>query len=257
VIHRLRATVPLNERSVARTGLPIRILAVSDETEAAFDFQRNREELKPIDGIIGAGDLRPEYLDFLTEAFKAPLLYVLGNHDRGGGWEESVNHVPEPMDGAWHDLNGLAVAGLSWPSDGRGRAIHDDTLAWRQVARCFVKVRARRPDIIVSHAPPQGLGDTPEDHYHRGFAAYRWLCERLKPSLWIHGHTALAASDGWWLTHGPTTLINATGAVLIEVSPSTPAQTSTLGQGGATIGDRSETDAARSAVTSEGKSETR
>jgi Icc-related predicted phosphoesterase len=257
VIHRLRATVPANGRGSAVPRGPLRILAVSDETEPAFDFERNRDDLRPIDGIVGAGDLRPEYLDFLSEAFKAPLLYVLGNHDRGGGWQESVNHVPEPIDGAWHDLGGLAVAGLSWPSDGRGRAIHDDTLAWRQVARCFVKVRGRRPDIIVSHAPPQGLGDTPEDHYHRGFAGYRWLCERLKPSLWIHGHTALAASDGWWVSHGPTTVINATGAVLIEVSTSDQALVATPPGSGATIGDRSGTEAVHSAVLSEGQSETR
>ncbi len=133
------------------------------------------------------------------------------------------------------------------------------TTPWRgaRCAKCFVKVRARRPDIIVSHAPPQGLGDTPEDHYHRGFAAYRWLLERLKPSLWIHGHTALAASNGWWVSHGPTTVINATGAVLIEISTSDQAQTTTQPEPGATIGDRSGTEAARSAVTSEGKSETR
>ena len=238
MIHRLSATVPSDDNAKSSLRGPLRILAVSDETEPAFDFQRNRDDLLPIDGIVGAGDLQPEYLDFLGEAFKAPLLYVLGNHDRGGGWEESVHHVPEPIDGAWHDLSGLAVAGLSWPSDGKGRAIHDDALAWRQVAKCFVKVRGHRPDIIVSHAPPQGLGDTPEDHYHRGFAAYRWLCERLKPSLWIHGHTALAASDGWLVRHGPTTVVNATGAVLIEVSTSDKAQTATPVQSGANIGDR-------------------
>jgi Icc-related predicted phosphoesterase len=238
VIHRLRATVPVNGRSSAVPRGPLRILAVSDETEPAFDFERNRDDLMPIDGIVALETCAPEYLDFLSEAFKAPLLYVLGNHDRGGGWQESVHHVPEPIDGAWHDLGGLAVAGLSWPSDGRARAIHDDTLAWRQVARCFVKVRGRSPDIIVSHAPPQGLGDTPEDHYHRGFAAYRWLCERLKPSLWIHGHTSLAASNGWWVSHGPTTVINATGAVLIEVSSSELELAATQPGSGATIADR-------------------
>ena len=82
-----------------------------------------------------------------------------------------------------------------------------------------MRVRGRRPDIIVSHAPPLGLGDTPEDHYHRGFAAYRWLLERLKPPLWVHGHTALAATDHWWVKHGQTTIVNVTGAVVLEVLP--------------------------------------
>jgi len=212
---------------------PVRILAVSDEAERAFDYERNRDALLPVDGVLGAGDLRPEYLDFLTGAFKAPLLYILGNHDRGGGWEEGQRHVPETIDGSWHDLGGLVVAGLSWPADSKGRAIHDDTAAWRQVASCFMRVRGRRPDIVVSHAPPLGLGDTPEDHYHRGFAAYRWLLDRLKPPLWVHGHTALAATDRWWIAHGQTTIVNVTGAVLLEMVPVSadtglPARTDTI-----------------------------
>jgi Icc-related predicted phosphoesterase len=216
VIRRLTLELPV-DRGRPDIQVPVRLLAVSDEAERAFDYERNRTALLPIDGIIGAGDLRPDYLDFLTGAFKAPLLYVLGNHDRGGGWQEGQHHVPEAIDGTWHALGGLEIAGLSWPSDSKGRAIHDDNLAWRQVAGCFMRVRGRRPDIIVSHVPPLGLGDTPEDHYHRGFAAYRWLLDRLKPPVWIHGHTALAAADHWWVSHGQTTVINVTGAVLLEL----------------------------------------
>ena len=31
----------------------------------------------------------------------------------------------------------------------------------------------QRPLIVLSHVPPRGLGDTPEDYYHRGFAGLR------------------------------------------------------------------------------------
>ena len=71
MIHRLSATVPYDDKATTSLRGPLRILAVSDETEPAFDFQRNRDDLLPIDGIVGAGDLHPEYLDFLGEAFKA------------------------------------------------------------------------------------------------------------------------------------------------------------------------------------------
>jgi Icc-related predicted phosphoesterase len=207
-----------NGRTTAATRRPIRLLAVSDEIERAFDFESNREALRPIDAILGAGDLEPDYLDFLANTFSVPLLHVLGNHDRGGGWEEGRHRVPEPMDGTWHDVAGLRFTGLSWPTDKRERAIHDDNAAWRQVAAGYLRIRGRRPDVIVSHVPPLGIGDTPEDHYHRGFAAYRWLADRLNPVLWVHGHTTPAAVDRWWTRHGATTVVNATGAVLIELA---------------------------------------
>ena len=235
MIRRLTAVRDPNGGAAATPDArPVRLLAVSDEAEPALDFQTNRNSLLPIDGIIGAGDLKPEYLDFLAEAFRVPLLYVLGNHDRGGGWEEGRHHVPDPMDGTWHDVAGLRLAGLSWPTEEAERAVHDENAAWRQVAAGFLRLRGRRPDIIVSHVPPEGLGDTTEDHYHRGFAAYRWLCQKLKPVLWIHGHTPPAASNSWWLRSGTTTVVNVTGAVLIEVAPQatddTPAEEETAGR---------------------------
>jgi Icc-related predicted phosphoesterase len=220
VIRRLSVIRPSsNGRLPSDSSRPVRLLAVSDEVERAFDFETNRNALKPVDAILGAGDLKPEYLDFLANSFNVPLLHVLGNHDRGGGWEEEKHHVPEPMDGEWHQIAGLRIAGLSWPTDKREKAIHDDSAAWRQVAAGYLRLRSRRPDVVVSHVPPSGLGDTPEDHYHRGFAAYRWLLEKLKPLLWVHGHTAFAATVKWWMRHGTTTIVNATGAVLIELAP--------------------------------------
>jgi 3',5'-cyclic AMP phosphodiesterase CpdA len=198
----------------------VRLLAVSDEHEPSLDYEHNRTSLGHIDGLIGAGDLSPGYLAFLADAFPVPLLHVRGNHDRGGGWSEGRDRLPEPIDGSWHDMAGLTVAGLSWPmEDRRERAVHDEGAAWRQVAAYYLRFRRRRPDIVVSHVPPLGLGDTPDDHYHRGFAAYRWLLRRLKPALWIHGHTSPAAISKWSLTDGSTTIVNVTGAVLIEMTP--------------------------------------
>src|SRR4029453_3111540 len=99
MIRRLTVVRPsVNGEKPSDSTQPVRILAVSDEVERAFDFDDNRSTLTPIEAILGAGDLKPEYLDFLANAFNVPLLYVLGNHDRGGGWNEEKDHVPEPMD---------------------------------------------------------------------------------------------------------------------------------------------------------------
>ena len=205
----------------------VRLLAVSDEAEHSFDFERNRADLEPVDGIIGAGDLAPEYLAFLADAFHAPLLYVRGNHDRGANWGGLEGQLPHSLDTRAERLAGITVAGLPWPGDSRGQAVRDETGAWLQAFSLVFRLRGQRPQIIVSHVPPRGLGDTPEDHYHRGFAAYHWLCQRLKPILWIHGHTALAATDGWRQDWGGTTVVNATGAVLVELTAQ-PAAAATI-----------------------------
>ena len=92
---------------------PVRLLAVSDEIEPRFDYERNRADLSRSTAIIGAGDLEPDYLDFLADAFQAPLLYVRGNHDRGGGWHEGSHHVAGAASMArGTSSRGLTVAGL-------------------------------------------------------------------------------------------------------------------------------------------------
>lgn len=210
MIRRLRLPRP------ARLVHDVRLLAVSDETDRAFDVEANRVALGRIDGIVGAGDLEPEYLAFLTDAFNAPLIYVRGNHDRGGGWEARRPVLPQPLGRATDVVAGLHVAGLSWPGQPGGQAIRDEGAAWRQATGLWLRLRGARPDVVLSHVPPRGLGDVPADDYHRGFAAYRWLCRRLAPRLWIHGHTALSAVADWRQEWGATTFVNATGAVLVE-----------------------------------------
>ncbi len=198
---------------------PVRLLAVSDEADRAFDFESNREALRPLDAILAAGDLDPDYLCFLADAFRVPLLYVLGNHDRGANWEKRHSELPGRLDGRIEEISGIAIAGLSWPGGGRGRAARDEAGAWGQAIRLALRSAARRkPLIVLSHVPPRDLGDTPQDPYHRGFSAYRWLLRRLSPIAWLHGHTALAGASGWRIEWRGTTLANVTGAVLVEIT---------------------------------------
>jgi Icc-related predicted phosphoesterase len=201
---------------------PIRLLAASDERDPALDFQGNREALGRLDLVIGCGDLPAETLAFLGDAFTAPLLYVRGNHDRGGAWR-AAEQIPVEAAGVDEgSLPGLGLLGLRWPGPASGRARRDDTAAWWQVLRTL-KVGLLRPGdqpwIVYSHAPPRGAGDTPEDPYHVGFGAYRTVLDRLRPRLWLHGHTSRAAAANPIVEHGPTTLVNVTGSVLIELRP--------------------------------------
>src|SRR5690606_36303378 len=98
VTHRLRVTWPDPDLFAERGGEPVRLLAVSDEPDRSLDSPATREGLGRIDMIVGAGDLQPEYLSFVTDAFGAPLHYVRGNHDVGSAWTASERgFLPAPM----------------------------------------------------------------------------------------------------------------------------------------------------------------
>ena len=225
MIRRLTVSWPDGRPFEARAGRPIRLLAVSDEREPALEHERNLRELAPIDGVVGCGDLDPRWLAFLADRFAAPLVYVRGNHDRGGDWDERRLVVPAPLaSGSRTQLAGLVVAGLEWPDvDGPGNR-RQPGRAWADALRIgfgrFLGwLRGRRgPLLVVSHAPPEGAGDGADD-YHRGFAGYRWLLDRVRPPLWLHGHTTVASVDDLVVRAGPSTVVNVTGAIVVELVP--------------------------------------
>jgi hypothetical protein len=227
VTDRLQLAWPDPGAFAGRTGRSLQLLAVSDERDPALDSQGSRDGIGHVDLVVGAGDLDPGYLAFLADAFGAPLLYVRGNHDAGEAWETEQEHLPEPMgDGRVHDEGGLRLLGFSGSPRyaPHGRPAIDQQVSgfamWRRVLGAFPAAIRRRPLLVVSHAAPRGCNDA-DDPAHRGFAAFRWLLGRLAPPLWIHGHTALVRRgvDARTLRHGPTLLVNVTGAMLIELVP--------------------------------------
>jgi Icc-related predicted phosphoesterase len=226
VIRRVRVEWPDRAAFARRGDRPIRFLAASDEVDPALEHEANRASLGQLDGVIGCGDLSPEWLAFLADAFEAPLVYVRGNHDRGGGWDEEKRGAPRPLDsGRLTRVDGIPIAGLGWPGvEQRGNERHSG-LAWRDAlsvaSRSLIARLTGRggPLVVISHVPPAGAGDVPTDPYHVGFPAYRWLLDRLRPPVWLHGHTTTASVPALLVHAGPTTLVNVTGAVLLELVP--------------------------------------
>jgi hypothetical protein len=202
-----------------RGGAPIRLLAVSDQIDAALGDDRSRRAIGPIDLIVGCGDLDCEDLSFLADGFNAPLVYVLGNHDTDARWEACRSYCPEAVRStvAHHEV-GLSMAGLAWPGRRGPRAHRSERGAWNQALRLALRRFGRpEPVIVFSHVPPRAAGDIPSTGYHRGFRGYSWLMGRLRPPLWLHGHTPLAATTEWHIQRGSTMVVNVSGAVVIEI----------------------------------------
>ena len=210
-----------------RNGAPIRLLAVSDAPDPALDHAVNRAAIGHIDAIVGCGDLEPAYLGFLADAFHVPVAFVRGNHDRGGQWRESAAEVPTPLkSGCLAQVGGVTVAPFSWPGVASDdAALRNERGAWWDVFRAARQLFVRRlrhgdtPILVMSHAPPRGVGDAASDPYHLGYAAYRWLLDRFRPPLWLHGHTTPASVKDWRDTSGSSTVANVTGSVVVELVP--------------------------------------
>jgi uncharacterized protein len=209
-----------------RAGAPIRLLAVSDVPDPALDAAINRSALGQIDAVIGCGDLEPSYLGFLGDAFEAPISFVRGNHDRGNQWLSAPSPAPDHLaSGRPVDVLGLTVVPLEWPGVKPGVARRDEERAWLDVLRAARGIGIRRvlgkggPVLVISHAPPRGIGDVAADPYHRGFNGYHWLLDRLHPPLWLHGHTTPASVIDWKAMSGASLVANVTGSVLVEIRP--------------------------------------
>ena len=208
---------------VDRDRAPIRILAVSDEPDRTLDSETTRERLGHVDLIIGAGDLEPDYLSFVADAFHAPLHYIRGNHDVGSAWTDTRRrHLPEPMrDGTIVEELGLRLLGFSGSPIYNERNMQVSALGmWARVIGGWRAARRERPVLVVTHAPPRDVNDD-DDLAHRGFTSFRWLADRLEPPLWLHGHTALVRRgiDDRTARHRGTLFYNCTGATLIELTP--------------------------------------
>jgi hypothetical protein len=208
---------------VARDGRPIRILAVSDEPDPSLDAAATRSRIGGVDLVIGAGDLEPDYLGFVADAFDAPLRYVRGNHDVGPAWSASRrSQLPEPMsDGRIVTEAGLRLLGFSGSPVYNDRGMQVSALGmWAKAIGSWSAAQRARPLLVVTHAPPRDLNDD-TDRAHRGFTAFRWLVDRLSPPLWLHGHTALVRRgiDARCTRHEGTLFYNCTGATLVELTP--------------------------------------
>ena len=172
----------------------MKILAVSDEECAALWDYYVPGRLSEYDLILSCGDLKSDYLSFLVTMGRAPVLYVHGNHDTGYD-----RYPPEGCDCIDDQIvvyNGIRILGL-----GGCRKYHPGQHQYTeaQMRRRIAKLRYRLwrlggVDIVVTHAPPLGVGDA-EDPAHVGFQALLELLDQYKPKYLLHGHVHL--------TYGP------------------------------------------------------
>ena len=200
----------------------MKILALSDEEYPAYYEQYVKGRLSGYDLILSCGDLKPDYLSFIVTVSHTPVLYVPGNHD--GRYETRPPEGCDCIDDKLVVYRGLRILGL-----GGCRRYHPGPYQYtdREMRRRIRKLRWKLwwhggVDIVVTHAPPEGVGDG-EDHAHRGFRAFLKLMDKYQPRYLLHGHTHLSYSHDAVREkqYGNTQVINACGRYELEIPEDT------------------------------------
>ena len=194
----------------------MKILLISDQPDAGLWDYYSPDKLKGIDLIISCGDLSRQYLEFLVTMGRAPLLYVHGNHD--DCFDKQPPEGCVCIDGKVVTVNGLRILGLGGCMRYRD-GIHQYTELQMclRIARMWWRIhRSGGADIVVTHAPIQGVGDG-TDRAHKGFGCFRKLLERVRPVYWVHGNQHLNYGRLPRVhTVGATTVINAYGKYILD-----------------------------------------
>jgi Icc-related predicted phosphoesterase len=184
----------------------MRLLAVADQAPH-IPLERLVGHHRP-DAVVLLGDLDPEWLDPLSRFADLPVLGVYGNHD-DGSYLEARNTTDLHLSCA--DVGDLRFAGF----EGCVRYKHDVPLQYSQREASKLARRIPAADILLSHAPPRGVHEEPDDRAHEGFDALRAYIEAVQPRLAIHGHTP--APPRRPVRIGDTQVIHVVGAQLVEV----------------------------------------
>lgn len=171
----------------------MKILALSDEECPALYDYYIPGRLKDYDLILACGDLHANYLSFIVTMARAPVLYVHGNHDVSYAF-----NPPEGCDCIDDDLvvyKGLRILGLGGCYKYRpGPHQYTEWEMQKRIRKLRWKLwRHKGVDIVITHAPPRGIGDM-DDVAHRGFMAFRELIDRYHPQYLLHGHVHLRYS---------------------------------------------------------------
>jgi uncharacterized protein len=159
------------------------------------------------DAVVTLGDLEPDVLDPLGR-FDLPVLGVYGNHD-DGRYLEAANATNLHL--ARATLHGIAFAGF----EGCVRYTPGAALQYTQKQASRLARRIPAADILITHAPPRGIHEEPDDRAHEGFDGLRDHVLRTSPRLLLHGHTPAPARRAQRL--GETTVVHVVGHRVIDV----------------------------------------
>jgi Icc-related predicted phosphoesterase len=185
----------------------VRVLALADEpphAPVAELLAVHHPEL-----IVLLGDLEPAWTDGLA-AIDVPKLGVRGNHDADDALEVLCTEDAH--------LRLLRAGGLTFTGlGGSPRYSVQGRNEWTEEEAEELVARLPAADVLLTHSPPAGINDEPDDPAHRGSAALLGWVERHRPAWLLHGHT-LPHPGRQVHRLGETHVVHVRGAMTLELS---------------------------------------
>ena len=196
----------------------MKILVLADcESKSLYEYFKP-EKLEGVELILACGDLKPSYLDFFASMCRAPVMFVMWNHDKPYDAEAYGGCVC--IEDQIQVFRGIRILGLGGSMRYHPEAVNQYTEKEmrRRIRRLRWKLKWNKGfDILVSHAPAAGVNDL-EDLPHRGFACFGELIEQYRPKLFVHGHVHANYGTGFKRVDqmGETMVVNAYDNYIIE-----------------------------------------
>jgi Icc-related predicted phosphoesterase len=156
----------------------VRVLALADKPPP-LDPALMAEQMGA-DAVICVGDLDRAWIESL-ERLDLPRIGVHGNHDEPGLLREVD---VQDLDGTRTSLGGMTFAGFE------GCVRYGNGGPFHYTQREGVKRARKLPaaDVLVTHCPPLGINDDPDDPAHVGFEGLLEWVRRYRPRHLLHGH---------------------------------------------------------------------
>lgn len=140
----------------------------------------NHERFKDIELVISCGDLKADYLEYIANMIKAPVLYVNGNHDTK--YLEKPPGGCIPIDDKIYVYKKIRILGLGGSIDyNKGVFQYSQKTMFKRVSKLKLSLWKNKGfDILVTHSPAKGIGDG-KDRCHQGFEAFVEILNKYSP----------------------------------------------------------------------------
>lgn len=224
----------------------MKVLCISDTTSSLAFSPNVRDIYKDVDLIISCGDIPLDSYDYVSTMLSRDVYYVYGNHNLknfrramrregsslgfGGTYRHTVEDETSKFYGFLIDgkcyrdkRTGLLIAGLGGCmryNDGDSQYTEKQMRyrIWKLVPRLLYNKRryGRYLDVLVTHAPPFGMGDGP-DLCHMGFKCLLGFIDKYQPRYLVHGHVHLDDMNAQRVfERGNTKVVNVYSSYLLD-----------------------------------------